>query len=84
VLSRWIGQELVGNRELKILDEDGKDAANEPFNEILERKACQTRAREGNRLQHAAGSAVLCNPPSPPGGAGPTSAAKLQWSDLPG
>ena len=32
-------------------------------------------------MQHAAGSAVLCNPQSPSGGAGTRPAGRLRWSD---
>ena len=83
-LTSLIDEALAGNRELKILDEDGKDDADEPLPEIFEPKACEARACESARLQHAADAAVLCNPPSPPGGAGTRPAGELQRGDQPG
>jgi hypothetical protein len=62
---RLIDQALVGNRELKIPAQDVKDDADEPLSVLFEHKACEVRACESARLQHAAGSAVLCNPSSP-------------------
>ena len=76
-----IDQALVGNRELKILAQDIKDDADEPLSEIFEHKACEARACESDRLQHAAGSAVLLNPHSPSGGAGTRPAGRLQGSN---
>ena len=62
-----------------------KDEADEPLSEIFERKADEARDCESDRLQHhAAGSAVLWNPPSPSSGAGTRPADRLQWSDQPG
>ena len=62
-----------------------KDEADEPLSEIFERKAYEARDCESDRLQHhAAGSAVLRNPPTPSSGAGTRPAARLQWSDQPG
>src|SRR5437762_433219 len=66
-LTRLVDQALTGNRELRILNEDSKDEADEPLSEVFEHKACEASARESGRLQHAAGSAVLCNPPFSPG-----------------
>ena len=43
-----------------------KDEADEPLSELIKKKACEARDHECDRLQyHAAGSAVLWNPPSP-------------------
>ena len=61
-----------------------KDEADEHLSEIFERKACEARDCESDRLQHAAGSAVLSNPRSPSGGAGTRPAGRLQWSDQSG
>jgi hypothetical protein len=59
-----------------------KDEAHEPLGEIFEHKADEARDCESDRLQHhAAGSAVLWNPPVPSGRAGTRPAGKLQWSD---
>jgi hypothetical protein len=57
-----------------------KDEADEPLSEIFEYKACEARDCKSDRLQHhAAGSAVLWNPPSPSSGAG-TGLAGRQWT----
>jgi hypothetical protein len=58
-------QAVVGNPELKLLAQDGKDGANEALSEILEHEAREARACASARLRHAAGLAILCNPPSP-------------------
>jgi hypothetical protein len=64
--------------KLKLL----KDEADEPLSEIFERKADEARDCESDRLQHhAAGSAVLWNPPPPSLGAATRHAGRLQWSD---
>ena len=56
-----------------------KDEADEPVSEIFERKAYEARDCESNRLQHhAAGPAVLWNPPSPSSAAGTRPARRLQ------
>src|SRR5438105_3350437 len=79
---RAIDQALLGNRELKILAQDFTDDADEPLSEIFEPTACEARACESDRFQHAAGSAVLFNNPhTPSGGAGTRPAGKLPWSD---
>src|SRR5581483_7907131 len=64
-----------------ILAKDIKDDADERFHEILEPKIREARVHERDRLHHAAGSTVLCNLPSPSGGAGTSPAGKLQGSD---
>jgi hypothetical protein len=62
-----------------------KDEADEPVSENFERKADEARDQESDCVQHhAAGSAVLWNPPSPSSGAGTGPADRLQWSDQPG
>ena len=59
-----------------------KDEPDESDGEIFERKADEARDCESDRLQHhAAGSAVLWNPPAPSLGAATRPAGRLQWSD---
>jgi hypothetical protein len=71
---------LIGRKK----KEDGKEDDYELRNEILEHEAHEARACESDRLQHAAGSAGLCNPPSPSGGAGTTPPSNLQRSNQTG
>jgi hypothetical protein len=62
-----------------------EDEADESLSEILKRKANEAHDCESDRLQHhAAGSAVLWNPPSPSSRAGTMPARRLQWSEQPG
>jgi hypothetical protein len=82
MLTRLIDQALVDNRELTMLVPDIKDDADEPLSEIFE-QACES-ACASDRLQHAASSAVLCNPPSASGGAATAPAGNLQRSGQPG
>jgi hypothetical protein len=56
-------QARVGNRKLTTLVQDIKDDADEPLSEICEHKV---RACQSDRLQHAAGSAVLYHNPQTP------------------
>src|SRR4051812_6711814 len=59
-----------------------KGGADEPLTELFECQALEARDREGDRSRrHAGGSAVLWNPPAPPGGPGPGLAAELQRGD---
>src|SRR5271155_5382606 len=78
-------QELIADYSFGGIADDRKllkDEADEPLGEIFERKADTARDCESDRLQyHAAGSAILWNPPSPSGGAGTRPPCTFQRCD---
>src|SRR5690242_10999149 len=59
----WMGRALPGDRELKPPPPGFRGVAHEPLTELLEHDVREARACESGRLRHAAGSAVLRNPP---------------------
>jgi hypothetical protein len=80
ILTCLMDRALFGDREAKVLPQDFKDVADEPFRESIEHNAREARACESGRLQHAAGFAVLRNPPFSSGAAWARAPGNLQWS----